>query len=110
MTNINVPHLNITDRVWHKFDALAEAMGKSILHLKYVQETKLEESFPANQFAMSNFKTYMHRKGATDKSGGILMYVRSHIPPRLQPIVKKTCMATVLESLIDSFVNECVHL
>ena len=42
-------------------------MGKSILDLMSVQETKLDESFPANQFAVPNFK--MYRKDVTDKSG-----------------------------------------
>ena len=116
-------------------------MGKSIPDLISVQETKFDESFPANQFAGPNFK--MYRKDVTDKSGGFLLDVRSDIPQRQrpefeeiqgksitgrvelfliemtlnnekcfycslckQPIVKNACMVTVLQSLMERFLQE----
>ncbi len=48
LRNFKFSHLNINS-VRHKFDALAEVMGKSILDLMSVQETKLDESLqPTN--------------------------------------------------------------
>ena len=140
LMNFKFSHLNMNS-VRHKFDALAEVMGKSILDLISIQETKLDESFPANQFAVPNFK--MYRKDVTDQSGGLLLYVRSDVPQRQrpefeeiqdkskpgrvellliemtlnnekcfycslykQPTVKNACMVTVLQSLMERFLQE----
>ncbi len=41
-------------------------------------ETKLDVSFPNNQFLADGYKTV--RKDYTDRSGGVVMLVRNDIP------------------------------
>ena len=44
-------------------------------------ETKINESFPAAQFAIDGFHKPL-RLDVTDKSGGLLVYVKSYLPLR----------------------------
>ena len=44
-------------------------------------ETKINEPFPTAQFAIDGFHKPL-RLDATDKSGGLLVYVRSYLPLR----------------------------
>ena len=42
-------------------------------------ETKLDEAFPLNQFFM-NVYTKLYQLDMTHRSGGILVYIKSHLP------------------------------
>ena len=46
-----------------------------------VVETKIDGSFPSSQFVLSGFKS-PYRLDVTDKSGGLLTFVKSDIPSR----------------------------
>ena len=46
-----------------------------------VAETKINESFPAAEFAIDGFHKRL-RLDVTDKSGGLLVYVSSYLPLR----------------------------
>ena len=74
--NIIFSHLNINS-IRNKFDSVRAAI------LKYVDifiaaETKINESFPTAQFTNDRFHKPL-RLDATDKSGGLLVYVRSYL-------------------------------
>jgi len=46
-----------------------------------IAETKIDESFPTNQFLLNSFKI-PYRLDLSHQSGGILTYIRSDIPSR----------------------------
>ena len=46
-----------------------------------ISETKLNATFPESQFLIDGFFP-PYRKDRTDKGGGLLIYVRDHIPSR----------------------------
>ena len=64
----------------NKFDSIRAAI------VNYVEsfitaETKINETFPTAPFAIDGFHKPL-RLDATDKSGGLLVYVRSYLPLR----------------------------
>ena len=48
-------------------------------------ETKLDSSFPTEQFNLPGFRT-PYRKDFSPKSGGLLVYVNSNIPSKVLKI------------------------
>jgi hypothetical protein len=46
-----------------------------------ISETKIDESFPANQFALNGYTPY--RLDRSGNGGGILLYIRADIPSKL---------------------------
>ena len=46
-----------------------------------ISETKLNDTFPGSQFQIDGFLP-PYRKYRNDKGGGLLLYVREHIPTR----------------------------
>ena len=85
--NLKIAHLNINS-VRHKFVPITEMLSKSMIDIMLIQETKIDSSFPEGQFSMKDFVTY--RKDVTDKSGGIMVIVRSDLPQRLRPDLQMT--------------------
>ena len=72
-------HLNINS-IRNKLGLLKEiVVGK--LDILLVSESKLDESFPISQFAIPGFAT-PYRLDRTANGGGLLMYIREHIPSR----------------------------
>ena len=67
----------------HKFSPLADALTKHIVDVMFIQETKLDASFPEAQFDVPNYKSY--RNDYKDNSGGIICYVRDDIAHRCRP-------------------------
>jgi exonuclease III len=55
-------------------------LSKSVIDVLFSQETKLDESFPHEQFHVNNLTLY--RKDVNDHCGGIMALVRSDIPQR----------------------------
>ena len=49
-----------------------------------VSETKLDSSFPVSQFLIPGFKQ-PYRMDVSQNSGGLLIYVRNHIPAKELP-------------------------
>ena len=88
-------HLNINS-VRNKIGGVRYIIGNNI-DIFLISETKLTETFPEGQFLIDgNFPPY--RKDRTDNGGGLLLYVRDHIPSRL--------VNTEICSDIEAFVIE----
>ena len=74
-----IGQLNINS-IRTKFNQL-EYLIKDSIDILLVSETKLDISFPAAQFFMNGFSK-PYRLYRNDKGGGIMLYVRDHIPSR----------------------------
>ena len=64
-----------------KFDELREIIGKN-LDILTIQETKLDSSFPTQQFLLDGFSE-PYRLDRNRDGGGVLIYVREDIPSKL---------------------------
>lgn len=64
-----------------KFDQLKEVIGNN-LDVLVIQETKLDSSFPAQQFIFPGFSE-PYRLDRNREGGGVLIYVREDIPSKL---------------------------
>lgn len=73
-------YLNINS-IRNKFENL-NTMLNSNVDILSIAETKLDSSFPTSQFTMKGYKV-PYRYDDTDKSGGLLTYIRSDIPSKL---------------------------
>ena len=78
--NINrviIGYLNINS-IRNKFDALKDIVSQNI-DILMVAETKIDDSFPKEQFFMEGY-SYPLRLDRDGNGGGLLVYVRSDIP------------------------------
>jgi len=78
--NINrviIGYLNINS-IRNKFDALKDIVSQNI-DILMVAETKIDDSFPKEQFVMEGY-SYPLRLDRDGNGGGLLVYVRSDIP------------------------------
>ena len=75
--NIIFSNLNITS-IRNKFDNVRAAIVNYV-DIFITAQTKISESFPTAQFAIDGFHKPL-RLDATNKSGGLLVYVRSYLP------------------------------
>ena len=64
-----------------KFDQLKEVIGKN-LDILTIQETKLDSSFPPQQFIIEGYSE-PYRLDRNRDGGGVLIYVREDIPSKL---------------------------
>ena len=71
--NITFGYINITS-IRNKFDNFS-LMKQDYIDILVTAETKLDASFPKNQFLIPGFKT-PYRLDGSDKSGGLLVYVK----------------------------------
>ena len=72
-----IGHLNINS-LRNKFEALKNLMqGKVDIFI--ISETKIDESFPLNQFLIDGFSAPF-RLDRNDEGGGIIIYIRDDIP------------------------------
>ena len=76
---IIIGHLNINS-LRNKFECLKYIIDKSV-DIFLISETKLNDTFPDSQFQIDGFLP-PYRKDRNDKGGGLLLYVREHIPTR----------------------------
>ena len=76
-------HININS-IRSKLDSLFE-FTYGLVDFLAVSETKLDNSFPTGQFNLPRFRT-PYRKDLSGKSGGLLVYVNSNIPPKVLKI------------------------
>ena len=75
--NLKIGLLNINS-FRNKSDPLIECLGEGYLDMLFIQETKLDDTFPAGQFNIPDFKLY--RRDYKSNEGGLLVYIRSDIP------------------------------
>ena len=82
-SNIIVSHLNINS-IRNKFDDLKLVIDENV-DILCIAETKIDESFPTAQFILPGYhKPY--RLDITDKQGGLLVYIKSHLSFKLLSI------------------------
>ena len=82
LKNVNkilIGHLNI-NFIRNKFSCFKYLIDENI-NIILVSETKLSETFPVSQFLIQGFHT-PYRANRTDKGGGLLLFVREHLPVR----------------------------
>ena len=77
--NVIIGTLNINSFA-PKFEELREIIGKN-LDILTIQETKLDSSFPTQQFSLDGFST-PYRLDRNRDGGAILIYVREDIPSK----------------------------
>ena len=58
---------------------MLSALLKDKIEILIIAETKIDESFPTNQFLLENFKK-PYRLDTSKTSGGLLVYVMQDIP------------------------------
>ena len=58
MKHFKIGHLNINS-LRNKFEPIREILQENALDLMVIQETKLDNSFPPNQFSILNYKAYI---------------------------------------------------
>ena len=68
----------IINSIRNTFDSVRAAVVDYV-YIFIAAETKINESFPTAQFAIDGFHKPL-RLDATNKSGGLLVYVRSYLP------------------------------
>ena len=76
--NITVSHLNVHS-LRNKFISTEELI-KSKLDIFLVSETKIDHSFPNQQFSIDGYKIY--RRDRNSFGGGLIFYVNENIPRR----------------------------
>ena len=74
-------HININS-IRHKFDMLSDII-KEKLDIFLITETKLNGSFPTNQFLMAGYSPPYRRDRRFNGGGGLLLYIREDIPSKL---------------------------
>ena len=73
-------HLNINS-IRNKFDSLADIIKEDI-DILMISETKVDDSFPCDQFFLDSFGTPF-RLGRHRNGGGIMLFIRIDIPAKV---------------------------
>ena len=92
-TKIIISHLNINS-IRNKFDCLTYLIDKNV-DILVISESKLDSTFPDIQFFIHGFHS-PYQRARNDKGGGLLLYVRDHIPSRK----RKIDFCTKIESIV----------
>ena len=79
LSNLNICYLNINS-VRKKFTDFQEIINGNVDVIS-IAETKIDASFPSAQFAFEGYHS-PYRLDVSNRSGGILVYVKSSIPSR----------------------------
>ena len=78
-TNVSCAYLNINS-IRNKFVNLKDMIEQNI-DILCIAETKIDSSFPTNQFHMPGY-TLPYRLDKTGNSGGLLVYIKETIPSK----------------------------
>jgi len=92
-TNPIITYLNINS-IRNKFNDLNVLLNENS-DIINIAETKIDSSFPSRQFTMNGYKI-PYRLDHTDKSGGLLTYIKSYIPSKLVTDFKFPCDIQIL--------------
>ena len=85
---ILIAHPNINS-IRNKFEMLKEVVGNKT-DVLLTSETKLDNTFPLNQFILEGF-TLPYRIDRTAHGGGSMLFVREDIPSKLLPNINPSC-------------------
>ena len=75
-----IGHININS-IRNKFEMLSNSI-KDNLDILMISETKLDSTFPSNQFTIEGYAAPI-RFDRNGRGGGIILYIREDIPARL---------------------------
>ena len=75
-----ISHYNVNS-IRHKFCELLPLLTECKVDILAIAESKLDDSFPSEQFNTCNLKLY--RRDRNSRGGGIMIYVKDCIPHRL---------------------------
>ena len=78
--NLTISHYNVNS-IRHKFCEISPIMNDFGVDILAIAESKLDDSFPSEQFNVCNYK--FHRQDRDSHGGGIMIYVNNCIPHRL---------------------------
>ena len=81
-----IGHINI-NFLESKFEAL-NSLIKDTLDIFVVTETKIDESYLTSQFKIEGFGSH-YRLVRNKPGGGVMVYIREHLPCKLLPFHKK---------------------
>ena len=81
-----IGHININS-IRNKFEMLSNSI-KGNLDILMISETKLDSTFPSNQFTIEGYAASI-RFDRNDRAGGILLYIWEDIPTRLLTTLTK---------------------
>ena len=84
---IIIAYLNINP-IRNKFEMLKEVVGNKI-DILLISETKLDNTFPLNQFILEGF-TPPYSLDRTTHGGGLMLFVREDIPSKLLPNIDRS--------------------
>ena len=100
MNRIKIAQLNI-NFIRNKLDLFVPAVVGSV-NILSITETKIETSFPEGQFEIDGFTT-PYRVDKDWHGGGLLLYIRQDIPPKLFINLK------ISKNLEEVFVELNIH-
>ena len=92
--NPTIGYLDINS-LQNKMISLTEIIPKELLDVFYVDETKLDGSFPNSQFISENFQFPPFRRNRNSKGGGKLVYVKRGIIPKRLKILETKFSETI---------------
>ncbi len=74
----------------HKFYPLKEILEQNVLDILFIQETKLDVTFPDGQFHVKDFRNY--RKDHTGRSGGLMTFIMDDIVQKRRVDLEIDCI------------------
>ena len=74
-----ISHLNISS-TRNKFDDLKLIIDENV-DILCIAKTKIDEYFQTAQFILPDYHK-LYRLDVTDKQGGLLVYIKSHLPSK----------------------------
>ena len=78
--NLIVSHYNVNS-IRHKIYEILPLLHEHLVDILAIAETKIDDSFPSDQFHMPNYKLY--RQDRNCHGGGIMLYINDSIPHRI---------------------------
>jgi len=75
--NLKIGSVNVNS-IRNKFENIHIILSNLLLDCMFINESKLDDSFPSNLYNVSNYTLY--RNDRTSHAGGIMSYIRSDIP------------------------------
>ena len=69
-------YLNINS-LRYKFKSIKDLLNRNILHILFLSETKIDDSFTDALFSVDNY--HLWRADQTDRGGGVAAYLRTYI-------------------------------
>ena len=87
--NLIFGYLNINSLRWKFHEVMNELLTLHLIDIMFFAETKLDSSFPPEQFSVSGFREPPYREDRNKYGGGLVCYIRSDIPNRRRYDVEK---------------------